>query len=261
MLNIIPVPAFNDNYLWLFHADASTSACIVDPGDARPVLKALDAHGLDLEAILITHHHADHIGGVNELLKAKQVPVYGPKSSKIPQVTNVLEQGDRIEVLGVHFDILEIPGHTLDHIAYYAAAPVDDGHPLLFCGDTLFAGGCGRVFEGTHEMMYDSLCKLSTLAPDTRVYCAHEYTLANLKFALAVTPDHKDLNQRFNSEQEKRRLNEPTVPTTIQRELSTNPFLRCQDKDLRESAQSHAHRRLEKPAQVFGVIREWKDNF
>ncbi|MEX2366866.1 MAG: hydroxyacylglutathione hydrolase [Pseudohongiellaceae bacterium] len=261
MLEVMPIRAFNDNYLWLFHPPGKTDACIVDPGDARPVLEALQEHKLNLEAIFITHHHADHIGGVDELLSHYKVPVYGPDSPDIPQVTHKLAQGDNVELFGHSFSVLEIPGHTLDHIAYFCGEKVVRDKPALFCGDTLFAGGCGRVFEGTHAMMYASLQKLAVLPGDTQVFCAHEYTLANLKFALAVNPDNELLVQRMAREKAKRSNDTPTVPTSIQLELETNPFMRCQNSELLSAAQQHAHQKLTGPARVFGVIRQWKDSF
>lgn len=258
MLNVHPIPAFNDNYLWLIQAPASAQAFVVDPGDPAPVLAYLENHGLQLSGILITHHHADHTGGIKSLLQNKTVPVYGPDSANIPLVSHRLKQGDSIEVLGTRFEILEIPGHTLDHIAYFNA---EGAPPLLFCGDTLFAGGCGRVFEGTAGMMYESLQKLAALPPQTRVYCAHEYTLANLSFARAVSPGDEALAQRIKEEEAKRQAGRPTVPTSIALELDTNPFLRCGAESIKAAAHAHGAVNTGNPIEVFAAIRGWKDRF
>ncbi len=261
MLEITPIKAFNDNYLWLFRQPGSRQAAIVDPGDAKPVLAYLQEQGLHLVAILITHHHGDHIGGVNELLAHYQVPVYGPASQKIPQVTEVLRDGDEVAVCGATFRVLEIPGHTLDHIAYCSTQPQYRDSPVLFCGDTLFAGGCGRVFEGTHAMMHASLQKLAALDPATHFFCAHEYTLSNLKFAQAVSPEDYALMARVREEQSKRLQDQPTVPATIGLELKTNPFLRCGDEAIVRAAEQELGRKLSTSDKVFGAIREWKDRF
>jgi hydroxyacylglutathione hydrolase len=253
-MEIRPIKAFADNYLWLFRQPDSSEACIVDPGDATPVLAHLKKEGLSLSAILLTHHHPDHIGGVSELLRHFDVPVYGPESAAIPAVTHTLHEGDSFTAADTRFKVLEIPGHTLDHIAYYAEP--DAAAPVLFCGDTLFAGGCGRVFEGTADMMYNSLQKLAALKPETQVFCAHEYTLSNLAFAQAVTPDDAVLQQRVESENQKREKDIPTVPSSIEVELSTNPFLRCSDKTVLAKFPEQ-----ENAVQVFAALREWKDRF
>lgn len=259
MLHITPIRAFNDNYLWLFHQEGGRECAIVDPGDAEPVLAYLRDNDLTLAAILITHHHGDHTGGIKALKQHYDVPVYGPQSENIPAVTRPLNEGDEIEVLGQVFRVLEIPGHTLDHIAYFAQEAHNS--PLLFCGDTLFAGGCGRVFEGTPGMMHHSLQKLAHLPPATRVFCAHEYTLANLSFARAVTPENPLLAARIGEEQAKRDEDIPTVPTSIERELATNPFLRCEDQEVIDAAMAHSGEALNGPDRVFAVIRGWKDAY
>jgi len=261
MIDITPIPAFRDNYLWLLKSEDGNSACIVDPGDAEPVLSHLKAHSLTLSAIFITHHHADHTGGIGHLLREYDVPVYGPRSPNITSITEPLVEGDTVTLFGHTFHILEIPGHTIDHIAYYTLAGESGEPPMLFCGDTLFAGGCGRVFEGTPGMMHQSLQKLAHLAPATKVYCAHEYTLANLDFARAVTPDDKALLSRIEKEQQKRHRHEPTVPSTIAVELETNPFLRCSEQALASSASRHSGHHLTEADQVFAEIRRWKDHF
>jgi hydroxyacylglutathione hydrolase len=259
MLHIEPVKAFKDNYLWVFHQSDDTRAVVVDPGDAAPVQAWLQQQGLQLAAILITHHHSDHIGGVSELQSAWHVPVYGPVSAKIPQVTNPLREGDKLVVAGMELRVLEVPGHTLEHIAYFAADV--DGSPLVFCGDTLFAAGCGRMFEGTPPMMYSSLQKLASLPPDTRVYCTHEYTLSNLNFARAALRDAPRVRTRIADEQLKRDRDEPTVPSTIGLELQTNPFLRCDDPDVLAALASQQRLEQRDPALVFGALRKWKDSF
>lgn len=256
--SIHTIPAFNDNYLWLVADNRSRQALVVDPGDATPVLAALDSLQLELAAILVTHHHSDHTGGVEELVAKYAVPVYGPPSTRIPQVTRPLHEGDRPLVLGLEFEILAVPGHTLDHIAYVTR---DIGtQPVLFCGDTLFAGGCGRLFEGTPAQMYESLSKLSALPGDTLVYCAHEYTLANLRFASLVEPDNPALQQRLAAVTRLRHDNRPSVPSQLADELATNPFLRCRSPSLTEAAARHSGTLPASPAETLGIIRRWKDD-
>lgn len=260
MLEVTPIRAFHDNYLWLFRQTDSRECGIVDPGDAEPVLRHLQENDLELKVILITHHHADHTGGIRQLLEHYDAPVYGPASPNIPAVTHPLGENEQVSVLNEEFQIIEIPGHTLDHIAYYSSES-NGRKPVLFCGDTLFAGGCGRVFEGTHTMMHNSLQKLARLDPDTSVYCAHEYTMANLNFARAVSPENMNLSERISLEQHKRDRDVPTVPTSIRVELETNPFLRCNDQELIAAASQHAGVNVESPEEVFAVIRGWKDSF
>lgn len=258
-INVINVPAFRDNYLWLFHSPGDSRAYVVDPGDARPIEAALSEHGLSLAGILVTHHHPDHIGGIDQLLENRTVPVYGPAGGSVPQVTQPLGDGDSVTLNNAFtFKVLTVPGHTLDHIAYYCE---QTDPPTLFCGDTLFAGGCGRLFEGTPEQMYESLGKLSRLPESTRVYCAHEYTLANLAFAKAVESGNQALSNRIKSEQSKRDRQEATVPSTIALEKSTNPFLRCDQDSVKTAAEIHSNQALETPQEVLAAVREWKDNF
>ena len=257
MLTIIPIPAFRDNYVWALRNGAC--AAVVDPGDATPVLEWLDASRVALSAILATHHHADHVGGVPALRARFDVPVFGPAHETIPQRTHALGEGDRIVVPGIELtlSVLDIPGHTAGHIAYYAPPP----EPLLFCGDTLFAAGCGRLFEGTPAQMWTSLAKLAALDPATRVYCGHEYTLANLRFAAAVEPDSGDVRARIAHETEKRERNLPTLPSTIGAERATNPFLRATEAGVRAIAEAHAGRALGDAVAVFAALREWKNVF
>jgi hydroxyacylglutathione hydrolase len=258
MLTITPIPAFNDNYIWAIHDNArGRAAVVVDPGDAVPVEAFLKSNALELTAILITHHHADHTGGIADLTANRSIPVFGPALEKIVGVNRALREGDRVslpEVLDETLNVIELPGHTLGHIAYV-------GEEFVLCGDTLFAAGCGRLFEGTPEQMHASLTKLASLPPDTRVYCTHEYTLSNLRFALAVDPDNEALRRRAFDEKEKREKNLPTLPTTIALEKATNPFLRCHTHAVAASARRFSGSRIVNPTAAFAAIRSWKDNF
>lgn len=253
-LIVEPIPAFDDNYLWLLtHGD---EAAVVDPGDEGPVLQRLQRRNLRLRAILVTHHHGDHVGGVAALARATGARVYGPRGESIPARDVALGGGDRIEVLGTAFEVLDVPGHTRGHIAYHAPAA-----GLLFCGDTLFAAGCGRLFEGTAAQMSASLARLAALPGSTRVYCAHEYTLSNLRFALAVEPGNEALRRRQQACIALRSRGESTVPSTIADEVATNPFLRCDAPEVRRAAEARAGRPLATAESVFAVIREWKNAF
>ncbi|MEP7156513.1 MAG: hydroxyacylglutathione hydrolase [Betaproteobacteria bacterium] len=262
MLHVHPVPAFSDNYLWVIHD--GKNAAVVDPGDAKPVLDYLAANDLTLTDILCTHHHADHVDGVEAILDflglRGAIPVYGPAGERIPARTQALREGDQIALpaLGLELDVLDVPGHTAGHIAYVTR---DGGNDLLFCGDTLFACGCGRLFEGTAAQMTESLGKLKKLPGNTRVYCAHEYTMANIKFAEAVEPDNADLKLRKAFCAAKRHRNQPTVPSTIALELATNPFLRWDSKAVIAAAEHRAGHALNSDVDVFATIREWKNNF
>jgi len=248
-----PIPAFDDNYLWL--VAHGSQAAVVDPGDAEPVLLRLRQRDLTLSAILVTHHHGDHVGGVESLVRATGARVYGPRDERIPSPDVALAGGERIEVIGIDFDVLAVPGHTRSHIAYHAPSL-----RWLFCGDTLFAAGCGRLFEGTPEQMSESLARLARLPDDTRVYCAHEYTLSNLRFALAVEPDNGVLRQRQQACSALRARGVPTVPSTIGEERATNPFLRCNVPAVKGTAEARAGRRLSSTADVFAVLRQWKNS-
>lgn len=259
MLEITPVPAFSDNYLWLAWKTGTRGALIVDPGDADPVIQALEARDLRLEAILVTHHHFDHTGGLAQLVERFGATVYGPENPGIKGIEHRLADGDRIDVLDTYFQIIAVPGHTLDHIAYYAATP--GGDPLVFCGDTLFAGGCGRLFEGSPEQMDASLRRLGALPPATRVYCAHEYTLANLRFANAVEPENEALTQRIAAAGACRERGQPTVPSTVELELATNPFMRCREPAVVEAAARREGHGVEPGSETLASIRRWKDAF
>ena len=258
MAAIIPIPAFADNYVWLLRE--GRAAVVVDPGDAAPVQAYLDREGLDLAAIVATHHHGDHVGGIEALVARRQVPVYGPARETIPARTRALREGDGVvlEELGLELLVLDVPGHTAGHIAY--TGRVADA-PVLFCGDTLFAAGCGRIFEGTPATMWTSLSKLAALDPATRVFCAHEYTLANLRFAAAVEPANAALAQRRARDAALRDRGQPTVPSTIADELATNPFLRAGEPAVRAAAEAHAGRLLDGDVAVFAALRAWKNGY
>lgn len=255
MLTVLHVPAFEDNYIWLIRGEANRVA-VVDPGEAAPVREALARERLTPAAILCTHHHGDHVGGVEELLSHYNVPAYGPARERIPAVTHRLHDGEHITLaaLGLEFEVLDVPGHTAGHIAYY-------GHGCLFCGDTLFSAGCGRPFEGTAEQLHNSLSRLLSLPPDTAVYCAHEYTAANLRFAAAVEPDNSYVRdyRRQVAAQRARRL--PTLPTTLARERRVNPFLRVHLPEVRASVAAWAGREPGSEAETFALLRRWKDGF
>lgn len=253
---LIPIPAFSDNYLWLLHN--GQRATVVDPGDAQPVLQALQENGLQLESILVTHHHADHTGGVDTLREATGARVFGPARERIPEPFTPLMDGSNVQVLGLNFEVLDVPGHTAGHIAFFCSSV--DGRPLLFCGDTLFSGGCGRLFEGTPAQMLGSLDRLAALPGDTQVCCTHEYTMSNLRFALAVEPDNNALIGYHARCAALREDGEPTLPTSIAQELLINPFLRTRGATVMAAA-----RRFDPAAHddcaVFAALRQWKNQF
>ena len=251
---VVPVRAFSDNYIWTIRD--TTHAAVVDPGDAKPVIDYLDRERLTLVAIINTHHHADHVGGNSELLARWKVPVFGPRDERIREVTQRVGDGDRITLphFEVEFEIMEIPGHTRSHIAFF-------GGGMLFCGDTLFAVGCGRLFEGTPEQMHKSLKRLAQVPDSTRVYCGHEYTVSNIKFARAVEPGNRALVDLEALAAKQRERDEPTLPTDIGQEKATNPFLRVDEPEVIATASRYAGKKLEDPVSVLGAIREWKNNF
>jgi hydroxyacylglutathione hydrolase len=261
-LHITPIPAFADNYIWAMVA--GSKCVVVDPGDAAPVINFLSERSLTLDAILVTHHHADHIGGVADLTARWPVPVYGPAAENIACVTHALRDGDTVALptfTTAPFRVIEVPGHTRGHIAYVSG-------DILFCGDTLFAAGCGRLFEGTAAQLHASLTRLAALPEKTRVFCTHEYTLSNLRFAMAVDAENSELTQRVFVEQERRARSEPTLPSSIALERATNPFLRCTTSGIIESAQAFARAHpnlndasLSNEVSVFAVLRQWKNEF
>lgn len=258
-MKIIPIPAFKDNYIWAIQNDAG-EVYIVDPGDAAPVEAFLQQNQLVLRGILITHHHADHTGGIRALCNQRSISVYGPQGNHIRGVTDPLADGDGIKVFDRQLTVMSVPGHTLDHIAYFMPAAAGDDHvPALFCGDTLFAGGCGRLFEGTAEMMYTSLRQIEALPEKTRIYCAHEYTLGNLAFALKAEPDNPALVERIAIETDKRNRGLPTLPSTILQERRTNPFLRCHIVSLQANVGKNMAQSLHSDVETFALLRRWKD--
>lgn len=255
---MLPLPAFSDNYIWMLHD--GQQALVVDPGEAAPVLDALRSTGLPLRAILVTHHHGDHTGGVQELREATGAQVYGPAHEPMPEPIARLSQGDAVTALGLRFEVLDVPGHTSGHIAYFC--PDVEGAPVLFCGDTLFSGGCGRLFEGTPAQMQASLDALAALPGDTRVCCAHEYTLSNLKFARAVEPRNQALLQYTSACETLRQQARPTLPSLMATERNINPFLRTREPDVARAAQGFdAQVDPTDAVAVLAALRQWKNEF
>ncbi|MGE8171195.1 hydroxyacylglutathione hydrolase [Pseudomonas putida] len=259
MIQIDALPAFSDNYIWLLQDTAKRRCAVVDPGDAGPVQAWLDAHpDWILSDILITHHHQDHVGGVECLKQRTGARVCGPANEHIPGRDLALHDHDQVEVLGLTFEVLAVPGHTLGHIAYYTA---EQPAPLLFSGDTLFAAGCGRMFEGTPEQMQPALARLAALPSATQVYCAHEYTLSNLRFAKAVEPENPHIAQRFEDVTRLRADHRITLPSTIGLERQTNPFLRTAETSVKQKADEWKGLSNTSQAAVFAALRSWKDSF
>lgn len=260
MLQIYPIPAFKDNYFWLIQPDApNPAAYIVDPGAAEPVIQALEYYQLQLKSILITHHHHDHIDGAVTLSECYKTVIYGPDSAKIPQVTHRLGQGDEIQLGSIAAKVLLLPGHTRDHIGYYlASAPLQ---PRLFCGDTLFAAGCGRLFDGTADQLFHSLQTLAQLPDNTLIYSAHEYVLANLEFACHIEPQNPDIVARQHKEAQKRRQNLPSIPSPLLLEKRTNPFLRCHLPVVHQRVEQLSGYSLTSESEVFTQLRRLKDQF
>lgn len=255
MIQVRGIPAFDDNYIWLIGLPGRREVAIVDPGDEEPVMAYLEQEHLEPIAILVTHHHRDHTGGIEELVERYGMPVYGPSVEKIPALTHPVGDGASVELpqLGLTFTVMETPGHTRGHLCYH-------GHGALFCGDTLFTAGCGRLFEGTARQMHHSLSRIAALPDDTLVYCAHEYTLDNLRFALVAEPANQATQERHLAVQQARAAGQPTVPAPLALEKATNPFLRCAIPTLIEAAEKFAGHPLADGAEVFAAVRRWKDS-
>lgn len=264
-MKLVALPAFSDNYIWMLHD--GVEALVVDPGDAAPVLAALADTGLRLAGILVTHHHADHVGGLTALRPHLCGPVIGTGTEGIQGLDRTVAEGENVQLLGQRFEVIEVPGHTAGHIAFFLRQPSDSSDPILFCGDTLFSGGCGRLFEGTPAQMVQSLDKLAALPGETRVCCAHEYTLSNLKFAQAVDPENADLADYVSRCKALREQQLPTLPSRIETERRINPFLRSDQPALKASAQRRASDSSTPLADnadrvaVFATLRQWKNEF
>jgi hydroxyacylglutathione hydrolase len=257
-MELIALPAFTDNYIWMFHD--GVAAAVVDPGDCAPVLDALDRLGLRLGAILVTHHHQDHVGGLVGLRERFDAPVYAPALESMPVDCVALKGGDSVVAVGLRFEVIDVPGHTRGHIAYFHDSHQIGQAPLLFCGDTLFSAGCGRLFEGAPQQMHHSLQLLADLPGDTRVCCAHEYTLSNLKFARAVEPQSIALAAYTEWCEQQRAAGLPTLPGRIDMESAVNPFMRCDEPAVIDAARQHGCD-SEDPVAVFAALRQWKNGF
>ncbi len=254
MESIIAIPALNDNYIWLFLDKKNKHAFLIDPGDADPVIAALEKLEVDLKTILLTHHHLDHSGGIQNLIKRwSTISVIGSQKSLCQYLTHRVKEGDSITCGSTLLQVMEIPGHTLDHLAYYNST-------TLFCGDTLFSAGCGKVFEGTYPQMYHSLNKLYLLPDTTKIYCGHEYTLANLQFAKLIEPQNAAIIEKITSVKKIHEENSPTLPSFLSTEKQINPFLRCIVPAVIQAAENHAGKRLDNPVEVFTCLREWKND-
>lgn len=255
MLEITPIPAFGDNYIWMLRNPGQRKVAVVDPGEGAPVVSKLQEKGLELSAVLLTHHHYDHTGGVAELLNQfPEIAVYGPLTEDIPGVNHPVSDNETIELDGIQggFLTMEIPGHTAGHVAYY-------GEGALFAGDTLFSVGCGRVFEGTHHQMAEALQRLLSLPPETLLYCGHEYTLDNIGFAKWVEPENPHVLEREKESRRLRAAGEATIPTTLAQEATFNPFLRLDVPEVIAAAEKFAGHPLTNPLEIFTAIRQWKD--
>ena len=254
MLTVEPIKAFTDNYIWL--VSTNEGSIVIDPGESKNIQKLIDNKTIDLKGILITHHHYDHTNGLSELVKKNELEVYGPVNN-IDGINHRLNDKDKISIIGIDFDVMSIPGHTLDHIGFYSA---NADNPILFCGDTLFAGGCGKIFEGTYEQMFHALKKITKLPTNTNIYCGHEYTLSNLKFALEADDSNKELIEEFKKVENKINSNIPSLPTTLDKELKVNPFLRCDNINIQNKI-IEKFKVSNNELEVFTALRKWKDNF
>ena len=253
MLSVEPIKAYTDNYIWL--VSTNEGSIVVDPGESKEILNLIDSNKIDLKGVLITHHHYDHTNGLLDLTNKMNLEVYGPK--KIEGINNIVKESDKFSLIGIDFEVIEIPGHTLDHLAFYSSNNKD---PILFCGDTLFAGGCGRVFEGTFEQMFKSLKKISNYPKETKIFCGHEYTLSNLKFALEVDEDNKQLADEYINVKKLISSDIPSLPTNLNKELKVNPFLRCDEINTKNKVIDKFDI-IDDELEIFTALRKWKDNF
>ena len=254
MLSIKPIKALSDNYIWL--VTTNEGSIVIDPGESKQIIDLVKSNEIDLEGILITHHHYDHTNGIEEILKYKKVEVYGPKNN-LNSITKRVKQNDVFNLIGLKFEVIETPGHTLDHIAFYC---FKDEKSILFCGDTLFSGGCGRVFEGTYSQMYESLKKLSKLPEDTQIFCGHEYTSSNLQFACAVEPNNQFIKEYNEEIIEKTKNGEPSLPSSLKIEHMINPFIRCNEENLIDNI-NKKFGEVSSEIEIFSTLRKWKDDF
>ena len=254
MLSVKPIKAYQDNYIWL--VSTNEGSIVVDPGESKKILNLIDNNEIDLEGVLITHHHFDHTNGLSDLLNKSSLEVYGPKNN-VNGINNIVKNNDKFTVIGIDFEVIEIPGHTLDHIAFYS---FNSGEPILFCGDTLFSGGCGRVFEGTFDQMFIALKKISKYPKETKIFCGHEYTLSNLKFALAVDENNEGLIKEYDNIKNIVDSGNPSLPTILEKELRINPFLRCDNHHIKNKIVSKFNT-SDDEFEVFCALRQWKDNF
>ena len=253
MLSVEPIKAYVDNYIWL--VSTNEGSIVVDPGESKEILNLIDTNEIDLKGVLITHHHYDHTNGLLDLTKKMNLEVYGPK--KIEGINNIVKESDKFSLIGIDFEVIEIPGHTLDHLAFYSSNNKD---PILFCGDTLFAGGCGRVFEGTFEQMFKSLKKISNYPKETKIFCGHEYTLSNLKFSLEVDEVNKQLADEYINVKKLISSDIPSLPTNLNKELKLNPFLRCNEINIKNKVIDKFDI-IDNELEIFTALRKWKDNF
>ena len=253
MLSVEPIKAYTDNYIWL--VSTNEGSIVVDPGESEEILNLIDSNKIDLKGVLITHHHYDHTNGLLDLTNKMNLEVYGPK--KIEGINKIVKESDKFSIIGIDFEVIEIPGHTLDHLAFYSSNNKD---PVLFCGDTLFAGGCGRVFEGTFEQMFKSLNKISNYPKETKIFCGHEYTLSNLEFALEVDENNKQLADEYINVKKLISSDIPSLPTNLNKELKVNPFLRCNEINIKNKVIDKFDI-IDDELEIFTALRKWKDNF